>query len=105
MKLDALFSNVMLFDVQSRIDVKQGEVFTLIMDTAEGIDVFANNDKVLSYEHTATDVVVTASELGESKIRFMTDTAITKELLIRVVSEFVRPATDLGVTVGQPEPK
>lgn len=105
MKLDALFSNAMVFDIQSRIDVLQGQVFTLIMDTPEGIDVYANNDKVLSYEHTATDVVVTASELGESKIRFMTDTAITKELLIRVVSEFVRPATDLGITPGVPEPK
>lgn len=105
MKLDALFDNAMVFDIQARIDVKQGQVFTLIMDDATGIDVFANNDKVLSYEAEATDVVVTAEELGESKLRFMTDAAITKELLIRVVSEFVRPATDLGVTIGEPELK
>lgn len=105
MKLDALFSNVLIYDVQSKMDVKQGEVFTLIMDSSEGIDVFANNDKVLSYEHTATDVVVTASVEGESKFRFMTGESITKELLIRVVSEFVRPATDLGITVGSPEIK
>jgi hypothetical protein len=105
MKLDALFSNAMVFNIDARIDVLQGEVFTLIMDAPEGIEVFANNDKVLSYEHTATDVVVTASELGESKLRFMSGVGITKELLIRVVSEFVRPATDLGVTIGQPETK
>lgn len=105
MKLDALFDNAMVFDIQARIDVRQGQVFTLIMDDATGIDVFANNDKVLSYETNATDVVVTADELGESKLRFMTGDAITKELLIRVVAEFVRPATDLGVTIGEPEPK
>lgn len=105
MKLDALFENAMVFDIQSRIDVKQGQVFTLIIGAPEGIDVFSNNDRVLSIEHTTTDVVVTASELGESKLRFMTDQAITKELLIRVVSEFVRPATDLGVTLGEPEQK
>lgn len=105
MKLDALFSNVLLYDVQSKIDVKQGETFTLIMDAPEGVDVFSNNDKVLSLDHQSTDVVVVASEIGESKLRFMTEASITKELLIRVVSEFVRPATDLGVTVGSPEIK
>lgn len=105
MKIDALFSNAMVFDIQARIDVLQGETFTLIMDVPEGVDVFSNNDKVLSLDHQSTDVVVVASEIGESKLRFMTDTAITKELLIRVVSEFVRPATDLGVTIGEPENK
>lgn len=105
MKLDALFDNVLVYDLQGRIDVKQGQVFTLIMDAADGIDVFANNDKVLSYEHTATDVVVTAEEVGESKLRFMTDAAITKELLVRVVTEFVRPATDLGIEIGEPVSK
>lgn len=102
MKLDVLFSVAMVFDVQSRIDVLQGQEFTLIMDSAEGIDVFSNNDKVLSLEHTGTDVVVKADQLGESKVRFMTDSSITKELLIRVVSEFQRPATDLGIQIDEP---
>jgi outer membrane lipoprotein-sorting protein len=105
MKLDALFDFAQVFNIDARIDVLQGQRFTLIMDQPEGIEVFSNNDKVLTLDHTATDVVVTASELGDSKVRFMTDTAITKEILIRVVSEFVRPATDLGVTIGHPESK
>lgn len=105
MKLDALFSNAMVFDIQARIDVLKGQEFVLIMDDATGVDVFSNNDKVLSLDHQSTDVVVVASEIGESKLRFMVDTAITKELLIRVVSEFHRPATDLGITIGSPEIK
>ncbi len=105
MKIDALFSNALVFDIQSRIDELQCQLFTLITDVSEGFEVFSNNDKVLSLEHTATDVVITASEIGESTIRFMTDETTTRKVLIRVVSEFVRPATDLGIGFEQPENK
>lgn len=105
MKIDALLDTALVYDVQSRIDLLTGKSLTLFLDTADGIELFANNDEVLEISDDGLDVGINALELGESKLRFMQGTTIVRELLIVVVSELGRPALNLGIEAGKPEPK
>jgi hypothetical protein len=100
MKLNAIFDFVKIYDVQSELDVVQGQVFTLeILDGSPLI--FTNNDQVLDLDGDK----VTAAELGESTIRFMDGTSVVKDLLIRVVTQVGPMAKNLNVSFKEPQPK
>jgi len=105
MKIDALFSNALVYDVQSRIDVLKDTTFTLFLDDATDIEVFSNNDEVLSIGNDGAEIAVKADTVGDSKIRFMQGSTIVRELLIVVLTELGRPAVNLGVSAGEPQPK
>jgi hypothetical protein len=100
MRLNAIFDNVKIYDVQSQLDVVQGEVFDL--EILEGTpEVFTNNDQILDLSGTK----VTASEIGSSLIRFMDGTAVVKDLTINVVASTGPVATTLGGSLGEPVQK
>jgi len=105
MKIDALFSNALVYDVQYRIDVLKDTIFTLFLDDATGIEVFSNNDEVLSIGNDGAEIGVKADTVGTSKIRFMQDSTIVRELQIVVLEQLGPPAASLGVEAGSPEPK
>lgn len=111
MVIDAFFDNSAVYNVFYKIDVTVGQKFTLVMDNpSEMEDVYVNNDKVLSHEHNGTDINIEALSVGVSKVRIMKvavegQNPIVRELLINVLNQISRPASDLGLTAGQPEPK
>lgn len=106
MRIDAIFSNVILYDLFYKITVKKDENIILVMDKPEEADdVFANADEVLSHRHQGTDIILKTLAVGTSKIRIMKDTTIVREVLIEVVDNIQRPASTLNVSLGQPEPK
>lgn len=105
MKIDALFVSSLVYDVQYRIDVLKDSIFTLFLDTPEGIEVYSNNDEVLSIGNDGAEIAIKADALGTSKIRFMQGTTIVRELQIVVLDVLGAPAASLGVEPGQPEPK
>ena len=100
MEINAIFTSVKVYDVQDRLDVVQGQTFQIeILETLpEGFEVFTSNDPVL----TLDELMVTASELGTSKIRFMAGDAVVKDLVIYVVDATHPAATTLGLTLGEP---
>lgn len=104
MKIDALLDSALIYDIQGRIDLLVGKSLTFFLNSAEGIELFASNDEVLEIDDDGIDVGVIASELGESKLRFMQGDAIVREILIVVVSSLGRPTANLGLTVSV-EPK
>jgi adenosine deaminase len=100
MRLNAIFDNVKIYDVQSQLDVVQGQVFQLeVLDGTP--DIFTNNDQILDLD----GVSVTASELGTSLIRFMDSTSVVKDLTINVVASVGPIATTLGGSLGDPVQK
>lgn len=101
MVINAYFDNVLVYNVDSKLDVVAGTSFSLEMD-AENVEVFSNNDKVLTLDHSEKWVEVIASEVGSSTVRFMDGTSIVKDLLIRVVESIERPASELGTSFGEP---
>jgi len=104
MTLNAYFNNVLVYDVQSMLDVVNGEQFALEMDNG-AVTVFADSDPVLSLTHNGVWIEVQATQLGTSTIRIMDGTQILKDLIINVRSEISRPASSLGIEAGQPELK
>lgn len=102
--MDAYFDNVLIYNVQDALKVVKGTKFALnFSDT--NVDVFANNDKVLAIDHDGEWVDVDALENGTSIIRFMQGSAIIKDLTIEIADAITRPATTLGGSLGEPEPK
>ena len=100
MRLNAIFDNVKIYDVQSQLDVVQGQVFELeVLDGTP--DIFTNNDQILDLD----GVKVTAAELGTSLIRFMDATSVVKDLTINVVASIGSIASNLGLELGEPQPK
>lgn len=111
MVIDAIFENVVIYNVLYKFDIKVGQKLTLVMDKPEEMnDVFVNNDKVLSHEHKGTDIELETLAVGVSKVRIMKDledgkSNIVREILINVVDSIQRPATTLNVSLGPPEEK
>lgn len=104
MVINAYFDNVLVYNVDKMLDVVKGTSFALEMDGGN-VDVFSNNDKVLSIDQNKHWVEVQAVELGTSVFRVMDGTAIVKDLIINVMAEIKFPVTDLGVTIGEPVQK
>lgn len=104
MILNAYFDNVLVYDVQNMLDVVNGEQFALEMDNG-AVTVFADNDPVLSLTHKGEWIDVQTTELGKSTIRIMDGTTILKDLVITVRDAITRPATTLGGSLGEPQPK
>lgn len=105
MKIDALFVSSLVYDVQYRIDVLKDSIFTLFLDTPEGIEVYSNNDEVLSIGNDGAEIAIKADTVGTSKLRFMQGEAIVRELQIVVLESLGPPAANLGIEAGKPEPK
>lgn len=105
MVINAIFDDVKVYDVQNRLDVVIGQEFLIEIsgEVPEGLEVFTNHDPVLAIG--TDDRTVSASELGESKIKFMTGDSVVKTLLIFVVSATHPNATTLNATLGQPVSK
>lgn len=101
MRVNAIFDNVKVYDVQNRLDVVNGESFSLEVLEGDGLEIFTNNDPIL----TIDGLKVSAAELGESKIRFMSDTAVVKDIVIVVVDHTAPNASTLGLTLGEPVQK
>jgi len=106
MILNAYFDNVLVFDVQNALHVVQSTKFGLEMEMPDpGTEVFANNDKVLQIDHHDIWIDVDALELGMSTIRIMNGGTILKDLVVTVRDAITRPATTLGGSLGEPQPK
>lgn len=105
MKINAIFDNVKVYDVQDRLDVVTGQTFVieLLEELPPGFDIFTNKDPVL--ELGDGNRTVRANKVGESKIRFMADTAVIKDLVVSVVDTVSLQATSLNVAFGKPVDK
>lgn len=111
MVIDAISDNLAVYNIFYKLDVKVGQKITLVMDAVADVDdVFASNDKVLSFEHKGTDINLDILAVGVSKIRIMktaveNQNPIIREILINAVDSIQRPATTLNVSLGAPEQK
>lgn len=111
MVIDAILENVAIYNLHYKLDVKVGQKLTLVMDKPEDVDgVFADNDKVLSFEHKGTDINIDILTVGVSKIRIMkavveNQNPIIREILFNAVESIQRPATTLNATFGPGQPK
>lgn len=105
MKINAIFSSIKVYDVQDRLDVVIGVDFTIeiLEELPPGFEVFTNKDPVL--ELGDDNRTVKANKLGEAKIRFMSDDAVIKDLVIAVVDSVGLQASSLGVSFGVPTDK
>ena len=104
-KFNVKFSIATVYDV-NRFDVVKGEKFSLhLTDTTAATDWFSNNDPVLSMRVDNYDAEVTASNVGESKIRVFDGTSIVKELVINVVEKIAEMANNLNPQASTPENK
>lgn len=104
MTLNAIFDNVKIYNVQDRLDVVTGETFELeLIEAPTNVQVFTNQDPVLTL--TDNDRTITASKVGESKIRFMVDDLVIKDLVIVVAESVGAQASNLGLNMGTPVPK
>lgn len=101
MILNAYFNNVLVYDVQNMLDVVNGEQFALEMDNG-AVTVFTDNDPVLNITHKGEWIDVQATELGKTTIRIMDGTQILKDLIINIRESITRPATTLGLSLGEP---
>lgn len=103
MKINAIFDKVKVYDVQDRLDVVIGQTFVIeILDSAP-LDIFTNNDPVLEMGDDLR--TVKANKLGESKVRFMDEDSVIKDLVVSVVDSVGLQATSLNVAFGSPEDK
>lgn len=99
MILTASFDNVVIYNVQDRLDVKLGETFALAWtDAPEGTEIFTNRDPVLSVD----ELEVTTTKIGQSLIKFEAGDTIVKKLMIVVFAELVPPATVLDLKAEDP---
>lgn len=105
MKIDALFVSSLVYDVQYRIDIVKDSICTLFPDSMDGIEVYSNNDEVLSLTIVGNEIAVKADNLGESKIRFMQESTIVRELLFVSMESLGPPAASLGIEAEEPTPK
>lgn len=106
MALNAYFDNVYIPNVQGALTVVQSTKFGLQMEPVEaGIEVFANNDKVLQLDHHDEWIEVDALALGVSTIRIMSADKILKDLVVTVSETIARPATTLNSSFSEAEPK
>lgn len=104
MTVNAIFDNVKIYNVQDRLDVVLGQTFEIeLIDSTGGIEIFTNKDPVLTL--TDNDLTVMTSKVGESKLRFMEDAIVVKDLIIVVSEQVGAEASKLGLKLGQPEPK
>jgi hypothetical protein len=103
MTINVIFDNVKVYDVQSRLDVVVGTVFSIeILDQPTPLEVYTNNDPVLTIDQ---NLEVSAATVGESKIRFMDGFQVVKDLHIVVAPSVGSEAVALGLTFGAPVPK
>lgn len=100
MEVNAVFEDVKIYRVQDRLDVVQGQAFSIEYtgDVPADLELFTSNDPALSVDGAN----ITADNEGESKIRFMSGTAVVKDLLIVVVGATHPNATTLNGSLGSP---
>jgi hypothetical protein len=103
MKINAIFDKVKVYDVKDRLDVVIGQTFVIEILDSTPLDIFTNNDPVLEMGDDLR--TVKANKLGESKIRFMSDDEVIKDLVVSVVDSVGLQATSLNVSFGLPEGK
>lgn len=103
MEVNAIFEDVKIYKVQDRLDVVQGQAFSIEYtgEVPSDLELFTSNDPALSVDGTN----ITADNEGESKIRFMSGTTVVKDLLIVVVDATHPNATTLGLALGEPVQK
>jgi len=106
MQVDISLSNVKVYNVE-KIDVKNGETFKIFTDSTDKIECFSNSDAALSFIEHDKSADVTASGIGKVIVKiFRADlSGIEKTLTINVVDKITDPATDLGLSAGNPELK
>lgn len=106
MRLNAYFKNAVIYNFGVQIDVLKGEEFTLLMQTdtddpnLSQVDVFANNDPVLSFIRQGDQVNFKADNEGVSEVKFMLEDNVRKKIMIRIVSSVSLPTARLDVDVN-----
>lgn len=106
MEINVYLDNIAIYGLAYRLDIKTGQKSSMVMDKPEEADdVFANNDDVLHVKKTGDTVELDALAPGTSKLWITKGQTIVRELLVNIVDEIQRPATALGVTLGDAEPK
>lgn len=103
MQVDVSFSVGRVYNVARRIDVVQGEAFSLDVMNLEGtVHWFSDNDPVLDMVVTGNAARIVAQTPGTSIIQLQAaDFSVVKVLEIRVVTS-VDQAEQLNTTAGGP---
>lgn len=106
MQVDVTFSNAKVYDI-NRIDVKLGEKFFLTTNGDGSEDLFSDNDPVLDITTNGTQVSLTASKVGMSRLKWINTagTGVIKDVVITVMDNILPPASDLGLTADSAIPK
>lgn len=104
--VDVRLNNAAFYDVV-RFDIVKGEMFTAVLNGFEGETFwYSYNDQALEIFQTGNEADITALVTGATRILILDAADVkVKELLIRVVDAITPQAANLGVSVGQPEPK
>lgn len=105
MTIDVYFESAAVMNVQQDVTIAKGKRMSLVFTESEGIEVFANHDKVLEHEQSGNVVTVDAVENGSSLIRFMRGDETVRRIAVTVVTTVSLPAETINATFGAPVPK
>jgi hypothetical protein len=105
---NARFNSNVSYDIV-KLDVKLTEEFEIeLIDQPTPTEWYSKADEVLEIKQNEQGNLakIKATAVGPSKIRIFDDSdTMILELTIEVLDKIESPATDLGLEVGQPEPK
>ncbi len=102
MQVDVLFDFAKVYNINT-FDVVKGQKFLLLSDLKVPSRWFSDQDPVLSMKVKDNSAEVEATSIGQSSILIMgIDLQKIYEIKINVVESIARPATDLGLTAGDP---
>jgi len=103
MQVDIAFAIAKVYNIDKKVDVVQGQMFTISTDLEGPAKWFSDNDPVLNINQQGNNASVTAAELGTSTILIVgTDYGVIKEIQITVVDGVSQAAVALNATSGQP---
>jgi hypothetical protein len=103
MKVDVTFSVGKAYDI-SKIEVEQGEDFSLNTDATEPIKLFSDNDPALDIVQGGNGVEIHAGKIGKSTVLIMNNGFQTlKTVEIEVVEKVEAAATTLNLSADQPK--
>ena len=103
MKLNLIFEDTKIYNVQTEIDVVKDVSFKLeVLEGTETTDLYTNNDQIVDIDGDNVE----AKNVGTAILRFMDQTTVIKDLKVNVVTTTGGEQTnDLHGKLGTPVPK
>lgn len=109
MKVDIVFSNATVYNVDKKVDVVKGEKFSLVTDSTVPIRWFTDNDPVLNLvvDKEQNNIAnIEATEIGQSTMLIMSNgTEVQKTLEFNVIDRPQVEVINLNPTVTEILPK